>query len=99
MGVNWKHLAEMRGKMVEEYQDVMIPRYRKLVEELHEENLKLKEELMAAKYHHHMQDNEAIAKLQAEVEHLKKLLELARGERDAVTRRMIELEKERTQQV
>ena len=59
---------------------------------------KLREELKDERYRHDRQadftvgQSKVIDDLRAENEHLRHLLELVRGERDAVTKRMIELE-------
>lgn len=98
MGVNYKRLAETRGKMLNEYQEFIVPRYAKQVSDLEAEIKRLKDELLDEKYRHDRQadftvgQDKVMRELKEEIEQLKKLLELARGERDAVTKRMIELE-------
>lgn len=46
MAENYKSLYEQMKKMVELYQDELIPSMRKTLEELKQENAKLKEDLL-----------------------------------------------------
>lgn len=98
MGVNYKRLAETRGKILNEYQEFIVPGYAKQVSDLEAEIKRLKDELLDEKYSHDRQcdftvgQGKVMRELKEEIEHLKNLLELVRGERDAVTKRMIELE-------
>lgn len=99
MGTDYKLLYEQMKKMVTEYQDVIVPGLRRECEALNAEVKQLKDELLSEKYRHDRQadftvgQSKVMDELRSENAHLKQLLELARGERDAVTRRMIELEK------
>lgn len=102
MGSNWKRLADTRGKMVEEYQEVIIPRYRMMVNELQREIKRLKDEMVDARYRHDQQADFAVGQgrmideLKSEINSLHSLLELARTERDLFQRRMMDMEIERT---
>ena len=102
METNYKLLCEQRGKMLDEYQTVIVPGLRSECQQLRTEVKQLKDELVSEKYRHDRQADFIVGQgkvmddLRTENAHLRKLLELARGERDVVTRRMIEEAKRTT---